>query len=203
MLTRGPALLLPIVAIFGMTDIILEADADPKVHAQREDIRAFYARLVLTLAITVVGSYLSLHQLAKSYQMFNDKRNRQLSSGDASEPVHILDHVLSSPICIVEIGVIFLIGIDYSGGAREFASYCFMLFGAFLGTVPISSLILFSMPVARKLQEVKIISMTWTGHDRAFNALDFLSFCVSATISFTQFFCMINANGVLFTIGML
>ena len=33
MLTRGPALLLPLVAIFGMTDIILEVDADPKVQA--------------------------------------------------------------------------------------------------------------------------------------------------------------------------
>ena len=61
MLSRGPAILLPLLAIFGMSDIILEIDADPKVQAQREDIRAFYARLVLTLATTAVGSYLSLH----------------------------------------------------------------------------------------------------------------------------------------------
>jgi len=59
------------------------------------------------------------------------------------------------------------------------------------------------MPMAKKLKEVKIAPLAWSGHNRELNALDVLSFCVAATISFNKFFRMINADAVLFTIAAL
>ena len=201
MLTRGPALLLPLIAIFGMSDIILENDADPKVQAQREDIRAFYARLVLTIATTAVGSYLSLHQLAKSFNMYQKRRN-ELGSGE--EHTNLIDYFMNSPVAVAEFGVLAMIGIDYvNGDAKLFASYMMSLFCSVIGSIPISSLILFSMPVAKKLKGIKITPLAWTGHNRDLTALDCLSFCVAATISFSKFFRMINADGALFTIALI
>ena len=200
MLTRGPLLLLPLLAIFGMSDIILEIDAEPKVQAQREDIRAFYARLVLTIATTAVGSYLSLHQLAKSFSMYQKRRNEQSSE----EHTNLIDYLMNSPIAVAELGVLAMIGIDYvNGDGKLFGSYMLSLCVAVFGSIPISSLILFSMPVAKKLREIRITSLAWTGHNRDLTALDCLSFCVAATLCFSKFFRMINADGALLTITML
>ena len=111
---------------------------------------------------------------------------------------------MNSPIAVAEFGVLAMIGIDHvNGDAKLFGSYMMSLQCSIIGSIPISSLILFSMPVAKKLKEIKITPLAWTGHDRDLTALDCLSFCVAATISFNQFFRMINADAVLFTIAML
>ena len=59
------------------------------------------------------------------------------------------------------------------------------------------------MPVTKKLKEIKIMPLAWAGHERDLTALDCLSFCVAATLSFNKFFRMINADGVLLTIALL
>ena len=110
---RGPALLLPLLAIFGVSDIVLENDADPKVQAQREDIRAFYARLVITIATTVVGSYLSLHQLSKSFSMSEKRKQKYKSSNkNLEDHTNLIDDFMNSPIAVVEVGILAMIGID-------------------------------------------------------------------------------------------
>ena len=129
------------------------------------------------------------------------KRRNELGN---EEHTNLIDYFMNSPIAVAEFGVLAMIGIDYvNGDAKLFGSYVMSLGCSVVGSIPISSLILFSMPVAKKLKEIRITPLAWTGHNRDLTALDCLSFCVAATISFSKFFRMINADGALFTIAMI
>ena len=132
--------------------------------------------------------------------MYHKRKNE---SG-TEEHTNLIDYFMNSPIAVAEFGVLAMIGIDYvNGDAKLFGSYVMSLGCSVIGSIPISSLILFSMPVAKKLRDIKITPLAWTGHDRDLTALDCLSFCVAASISFSKFFRMINADGALFTIAMI
>lgn len=180
MLSRGPALLLPLLAILCMSDFVLEAEGDPNNQALRADIRAFLARLVLMIATTVLGSYLSLHQLAKSHSMYQARKSAGSQSAYTST---MLDFLLSSPVAIAVVGAIVAVGLFiFKGDDRVFIAYVLPFVLPFLGMIPISSIILFSMPVAKKLKAIRVGSFAWFMHDREITALDVLSYGLAVAI---------------------
>ena len=119
--------------------------------------------------------------------MYEKQRRKMMDQGKKlEEHTNLIDYFMNSPIAVAELGVLAMIGIELvHGEPKIFGSYVMSFSCAVVGSIPISSLILFSCPVAHKLKEIRITPLGWTGHDRNLTALDILSFCVAATISFS------------------